>query len=678
MIWIWTSKQCDYAEFRLPFEGGGEDAVLRIAADFRYAAFLNGQFLSCGQYPGGADVKYTDEVPLKGLMREGRNELTVLACHPDGDYAASYRTEEGVAFEIVSAGKVLAHSCEDTLCRPAPRYAAGDLVTPQLGRGVRYDFTAEGEEFLPARLAPSYREEPRPVKRCEVMAPAPAEVCAQGIYRLRGGETAGERAQLAFLASMRFSKMTGKDRLRFSGLSEPLRFAAEGGDGVYVLVDLKEERAGYLSLAVSVKEDADAILAWGEHLADLRVRAAVGGRNFAYALRLRAGENVLDEYLHRIGCRYLCLFVSGGEMTLSRLTLRPEEYPFKHIPRVFSDGLCKKLYEVGERTLRLCAHEHYEDCPWREQALYGMDSRSQMLYGYTLFEEYELPRASIAMLADSVREDGLIDLCAPARAAITIPSFSVYFVLALIENAAADFDGEFVKRVLPKAERVLGVFASRADEKGIPAFTEIRYWNFHEWSEGLDGGEIFRSAPIEPYYDGVLTALVLQAASGLSRLETRVGNNARAIEYLALADKLAAALPAYRDGETGLYFSFLKKGRGEGLHSFAQACYLLTGRIPKAERSVLAEELKRPVHTVPLTLGSLHFKYDAILLADGDADYCISDVTDRCAKMLFRGATSFWETEAGEADFEDAGSLCHGWAAVCCYIYDRLGVAKRL
>ena len=35
--------------------------------------------------------------------------------------------------------------------------------------------------------------------------------------------------------------------------------------------------------------------------------------------------------------------------------------------------------------------------------------------------------------------------------------------------------------------------------------------------------------------------------------------------------------------------------------------------------------------------------------------------------MLDCGATTFWETEKGAADFEGAGSLCHGWSAFPIY-----------
>ena len=40
-------------------------------------------------------------------------------------------------------------------------------------------------------------------------------------------------------------------------------------------------------------------------------------------------------------------------------------------------------------------------------------------------------------------------------------------------------------------------------------------------------------------------------------------------------------------------------------------------------------------------------------------------------KMVFAGATTFWETEKGAADFDNAGSLCHGWSALPIYITQR-------
>ena len=69
------------------------------------------------------------------------------------------------------------------------------------------------------------------------------------------------------------------------------------------------------------------------------------------------------------------------------------------------------------------------------------------------------------------------------------------------------------------------------------------------------------------------------------------------------------------------------------------------------------------------------FKFDALLKVDKEkyADYVLSEIDQTYAMMLDQGATSFWETELGEADFDNAGSLCHGWSAIPVYYYHILG-----
>lgn len=674
LVWVWLREESEgYAEFLSEFELRGGEATLYIGSDRKYAAFLNGNFVSNGQYADVPAHKSIDEADLAPFLKEGKNSLKIVAWHSDADYSAACTMTAGVAFAVVSGGKTVAASGKDTLCRRASFYAVGDMVTPQLGKGFSYDFTREEEAFGLCRVVENdFLEEPRPVKRCSVFPPAPVKVAAQGVFQLRGGETAGQLAQNAFMAPLRFSEMTGKPRLAFEDLHTPLSFAGEGGDGVYVLTDLGRETAGYLTLSVHVNRPCRALLVWGEHLSDLRIRSAVGGRSFGAFLYLKEGKNSLDEYLHRMGCRYLCLLVENSSFTLEMLTLRPTEYPFREVEYAPKDRLRRKIFDVGVRTLKLCAHEHFEDCPWREQALYGMDGRNQMVYAMELFREYDLPRAGLRLLAYSVREDGLIDLCAPAHAPITIPSFSAYWLFGVCDSAEADFNAPFVREMLPIAENMLSAFERRTTDEGIPAFHEIRYWNFHEWSEGLDGGEIFRSKPIEPYGDGILTALVLTASERVAALEERVGNLAAARKFRAYADRLASCLPRYFDEETGLYASFLKNGKRTGFHIYALSTYLLTGRIPEEHRGALLEEIKRPTVSVKPTLGALHAKYEALLRFDGDEEYILSEIEEIFPKMIYAGATSYWETEAGEADFEDAGSLCHGWSAVACWVYSRL------
>ena len=167
--------------------------------------------------------------------------------------------------------------------------------------------------------------------------------------------------------------------------------------------------------------------------------------HIAENFRLKKGINEFDGYLSRLGCRYLCLFIENHYVNVTNLTLLPTDYPFRDVPRTFGDRLLDKIYEVAKRSLVLCAHEHYEDCPWREQALYGMDSRNQMLFGYYAFEEYDYPRQNLLLFAHALREDGFVELCPPSRCSFTIPSFSAFWLLAITENLEFDYNQAFLE-----------------------------------------------------------------------------------------------------------------------------------------------------------------------------------------------------------------------------------------
>ena len=74
----------------------------------------------------------------------------------------------------------------------------------------------------------------------------------------------------------------------------------------------------------------------------------------------------------------------------------------------------------------------------------------------------------------------------------------------------------------------------------------------------------------------------------------------------------------------------------------------------------------------------LPFKYDALLAVNAEkyGEYVLADIDKNYTYMLENGATSFWETILGAADFGGAGSLCHGWAAAPILYYHKLGVVK--
>ncbi len=676
MNWIWTKSQekNTFAEFQRIFEYGGGRAVLRISASYRYAAYINETLVSCGQYADLPTYKSVDEVDLTSFLHKGGNVLRVLAWDVGEDFFVCRSMPPCVAFEIIEEGNCIAQSDERTVCRRATGYSVGEKITPQIGYGYYYDFTKEEERWTAcAQLSPDFIEVKRPIPQTTVAPLSLSKIVAQGIFAYREGNTVAEKMQYAWLCSSRFIDMTGKNRLASDKLKEPLSFTGKGGDGVFLIADTGRETCGYLGFTVKVAKPCKMLLCWGEHLSDLRVRSKIGPRNFGIEFTLQAGENVFDDYLMRLGCRYLCVYVESEEVTVSRLGIHEAGYPFSFPERDFGDRLLNAIYETGRRTLYLSAHEHYEDCPWREQALYGMDSRNQILFGYGAFGEYDYPRANLMLIAKSLQENGLIPLTAPAEMPITIISFTAYWLIAIGENAEADYNEEFVKEILPYAERGLNALLRGECAQGLSVLTGIECWNFHEWSEGLDGGEIWRTEEIEREGDAGLTALTSIAAKKIACLFERIGEREKANAYYAKAEFLANALEGYYDEEKGLYASYVKEGVKHGYHEYTQSVALCSGGVPKERAERLCKALKAPKEygLVPATFSALQLKYEALIKYGKDIDYCVKHVEEVFGEMLLKGATSYWETALGEADFGDAGSLCHGWSAVCCWVLDQ-------
>ena len=82
-------------------------------------------------------------------------------------------------------------------------------------------------------------------------------------------------------------------------------------------------------------------------------------------------------------------------------------------------------------------------------------------------------------------------------------------------------------------------------------------------------------------------------------------------------------------------------------------------------------------HMIPCTLSASIYEYDVLLqMGDTYREYVRKEVEEVWGKMLYAGATTFWETDLGDKDFHNAGSLCHGWSAVPIYLYGRYNLLE--
>ena len=75
-----------------------------------------------------------------------------------------------------------------------------------------------------------------------------------------------------------------------------------------------------------------------------------------------------------------------------------------------------------------------------------------------------------------------------------------------------------------------------------------------------------------------------------------------------------------------------------------------------------------------ITLSMNTFFFDALIKCDKEgykADV-LRIIEKKNRPMVDYGVGTVWETELGESDFDNAGSLCHGWSATPIYYYSIL------
>lgn len=100
-----------------------------------------------------------------------------------------------------------------------------------------------------------------------------------------------------------------------------------------------------------------------------------------------------------------------------------------------------------------------------------------------------------------------------------------------------------------------------------------------------------------------------------------------------------------------------------------QALILCAGVCNEERAAVLRKRLSEKDNgLIETTLSHSFYKFEALLEEpDIYADYVFSKIEKDWGYMLYRGATSFWETINGASDH--SGSLCHGWSAIPVYFY---------
>ena len=621
--WIWNDDKYmpdEYAEFKFDFSADkSKQTYFRIASDSVYNLYLNGKLISFGQYADYPNYKVYDEIDITNYL-DNKNEVYILVWYFGKDTQTYIKDKAGVIFEIESNGEIIEYSdvhIKSRLCLNYLNHREKN-ITSQLG--FTYKYLASVLNLM------EYTD--------SVVIDKSKNLFVRPNERLILKD--GEPNQVKVL-----------------------------DDGSY-LIDLGKETCGFLKLDFESEIEQEILVAYSQYLENGVVKRLIRGMDFSVEYFAKEGKNNYTNCFRRLSSRYLQVFTKSP-IKINYIGICPVEYPVVAKKPNFKSELRNKIYDISVRTLHYCMHEHYEDTPWREQALYTMDSRNEMLCTYYAFNDFKFARSNLVLISKGLRSDGLLSICYPSGRDIPIPFFSLIYAVQVYEYIKYSQDMTILKDAMPVLDTITQTFCSKIEENGLIATFPYPYWNFYEWSDGSANGEQISRKAADIYthqYDLILNCAFLLNVMYYKKLLVMQNK-----EFDFDEQKMRNAIKkCFFVEEKGLFkANDVSKPFYTALgNSFAVLCGV--GDKTTAKNILLDKEI------VPITLSMSTFLYEALIKTDVNKykKLIIDDIDRRYGAMLAQGATTFWETEEGPISLAHTGSLCHGWSAMPIYYYSLL------
>ncbi|GAB4456320.1 MAG: hypothetical protein OHK0029_14010 [Armatimonadaceae bacterium] len=307
------------------------------------------------------------------------------------------------------------------------------------------------------------------------------------------------------------------------------------------------------------------------------------------------GENRVFHTLWWQCGRFVEVVVETGDepLILSRFTLRETRYPLESVAEFTADEeRLLKIIPLAVRTLQMCAHETYFDCPFYEQLMYAGDTRLEVLTTYTITHDDRLPRKAVRMFHASRLPHGLTQSRYPSKVRQVIPPFSLWWIGMVHDFALYRGDIDYVRTVLPTVRTVMDAFLSYRNADGLVQAPPG--WNYMDWVPEWKGG-------IPPDgMDGASSSINFLFALALTyaaRIEEWVGEPEMASRALRLAgEQFSRTSAAFWNEERGIYADDLAK---QHYSEHSQCLAILSGlevpaRIERMQEGLLqAEDLSR-------------------------------------------------------------------------------------
>ena len=430
---------------------------------------------------------------------------------------------------------------------------------------------------------------------------------------------------------------------------------------VQIVLDLEHYVCAYPQLVLSGGRGATITWCWAEALfldAEGRMKGQrddVEGRFFVAprrdVFRPDGGAGRRFESLWWRAGRFMQLLVETADepLTIDSINLEETRYPLEMESRIATgDGRLGGIVPLALRTLQMCAHETYIDCPYYEQLMFVGDTRLEALTTYAITRDDRLARKALTLFDLSRQANGLTLAHTPSRDDAIFPPFALWWIAMVHDYALWRDDRAFVAGLLPGVRAVLDGFLSMVNPDGL--LQAPAGWNFVDWATGWtlgvppDGGQGI---------SGLLNWHLVYALTLAAQLEAWAGEPELARRFKRHRQQLAARIAAqFWDEERGLFADDLAH---EHFSEHTQCLALLSGALSDEQWERIGQGLLDDPGLTRTTISFTHYLFEAYRLLG------FADAVFERLKLWFDLPVQGFKTTPERP--EPTRSDCHGWGA---------------
>ncbi len=341
--------------------------------------------------------------------------------------------------------------------------------------------------------------------------------------------------------------------------------------------------------------------------------------------------------------------------------------PIPQLPEYIDDKI-KRIYNVGINTLKECMQTVYEDGPKRDRRLWIGDLYLEALANMYSFENYDITKHCLYVLAALAREDGLLHATVFERPELHpqtgthIVDYSLLYNVALFDYLRATDDKETVRDLWPVVKEQIKFACKYLESDYIynPS-KEQEMWIFFDWTEELD-----RRVPIQ--------GAMIYSLNNSAEMARILGYDKLAQEWEQLAKNMGKAVrKANYDSKRGIFVS----GPDKQVSYISQIWMILAGVMTQEEGTealnyVFADEDA----LYPGTPYAYHYLIEAMIKC-GMYREAKERLLAYWGGMVDKGADTFWEVYDPNDDFRSpynfypVNSYCHAWSCTPVYFINK-------